>query len=787
MGTITLAQSSPSLSDTLGEPMPSVQPTPTGSILGRAVRRTEDPRLLTGDADYVEDIPCEGALHAAFVRSTIAHARILSVDADAARSMPGVAGVFTAADFGIRPFTFGTSVQRAYARPILAKDVVRFVGEEVAVVVAETRVQATDAAEAILVEYDPLPVVVDPVAAIQPGAPLLFPDSGTNVAFDRSWPYRGKDPLSGSDVVVKTRFVNQRLAPAPMETNAILAVPEADGLKMWIPCQAPFWMRDEIADALGIERDEVRVIAPAVGGGFGAKTATYPEHMVVAALAHRLRRPVRCIETRSENLTVMSHGRAQVQDVELGAKRDGTLVGLRVRVVADMGAYPMGTYLPSLTRKMACGVYDIKRVDFHALSVVTNTTPIDSYRGAGRPEATALLERAVDMVAAELRLDPAEVRRRNLIPKDDFPVTTVTDGQYDSGDYGRALDEVLRRAGYEELRREQAERRARGDAKLLGIGISCYVELTGWGSEFGAVEVEPDGSVVVLTGVSPHGQGHETAFAQLASDLLKVPFDRVTVRHSDTAVVPKGDGTMGSRSLQLGGSAMWNAGEEVVEKARRIAAHLLEASVDDVELSDDGRVGIVGAPDRSYTWADLATVASDPSRLPEGVDPGLRANHDFDGGGNTYPFGAHVAVVEVDAETGRVQVLRHVAVDDCGRIINPMLVEGQQHGGIAQGMAQALFEEVVFDEGGNPLTGTLMSYEFPSAADLPRFETSNMETPSQRNPLGAKGIGESGTVGSTPAVQNAVIDAVSHLGVRHIDMPLSPERVWRAIREAVGE
>jgi carbon-monoxide dehydrogenase large subunit len=764
--------------------MATAQPTPTGSILGRAVRRTEDPRLLTGAAEYVEDIACEGALHAAFVRSTSAHARIVSIDAEEARSMPGVVGVYTAADFDIRPFTFGTSVQRVYARPVLANDVARFVGEEVAVVLAETRVQAMDAAEAILVEYDALPAVVDPTAAIESDAPLVFPGAGTNVAFERSWPYRGGDVLAGSDVVVRARFVNQRLAPVPMEANAILAVPEGDGLKMWIPCQAPFWMRDEIADALEIERDDVRVIAPAVGGGFGAKTATYPEHLLVAALAHRLGRPVRYIETRSENLTAMTHGRAQVQDVELGAKRDGKLVGLNVHVVADMGAYPMGTYLPPLTRKMACGVYAIERVDFKAFSIVTNTTPIDSYRGAGRPEATALIERAIDMLADELGMDPAETRRRNFIPKEAFPVETVTEATYDSGDYERALDEVLRLAGYEELLREQEERRARGDTKLLGIGLSVYVEVTGWGSEFGAVEVEPDGSVIVLTGVSPHGQGHETAFAQLASGLLKVPFERVTVRHSDTSLVPKGDGTMGSRSLQLGGSAMWKAGEEVVEKARRIAAHLLEASPDDVVLSEDGRIGVRGAPDRSYTWAQLARIAADPSQLPEGIEPGLRATHEFDGGGNTYPFGAHVAVVEVDADTGRIEVLRHVAVDDCGRIINPMLVEGQQHGGIAQGMAQALFEEVLFDESGNPLTGTLMSYEFPSAADLPSFETSNIETPSPRNPLGAKGIGESGTVGSTPAVQNAVIDAVSHLGVRHIDMPLSPERVWRAIKEA---
>jgi carbon-monoxide dehydrogenase large subunit len=763
-----------------------MQPMPTGSILGRAVRRTEDPRLLTGAAEFVEDIACPGALHAAFVRSTLAHARIGPVDAGEARAMPGVAGVFAAADLHLKPFSFGSSVPEAFTRPVLAHGVVRFAGEPVAVVLAETRAQAVDAAETILLDYDPLPAVVDPVAALEPGAPLLFPESGTNVARDRSWLYRGGDVMAGADVVVKARFVNQRLAPVPMEPTAILAIPDGDRLTLCVPCQAPFWIRDEIADALDMDRDRVRVIAPAVGGGFGAKGATYPEHLVVAALARRLDRPVRYIESRSENLLAMTHGRAQVQEVELGAKRDGTLTGLRVRVVADMGAYPMGTYLPELTHRMACGVYRVQDVDFHAVSVLTNTTPVDSYRGAGRPEAAAFLERSMDMLARELDLDPAELRRRNFIPPDAFPVETATGGKYDSGDYARVLEEALRVAGYDQLRTEQAERRDRNDPMLLGVGISVYVEVTGWGSEFGSVEVELDGSVLVLTGTSPHGQGHETAFAQLVSDQLKVPFERVRVRHSDTALIPRGDGTSGSRSLQLGGSAIWTSGNQVLEKARRIAAHLLEAGVDDVVLSDEGRIGIVGVPDRSYSWAELAAVASDGSQLPESIDPGLRGEHEFDGGGNTYPFGAHVTVVEVDSGSGAVRVLRHVAVDDCGRIVNPMLVQGQQHGGIAQGMAQALFEEVVFDENGTPLTGTLMSYEMPSAADLPGFETSNTETPSPRNPLGAKGIGESGTVGSTPAVQNAVIDALSHLGVRHVDMPLSPERVWRAIRDAAG-
>jgi carbon-monoxide dehydrogenase large subunit len=466
-------------------------------------------------------------------------------------------------------------------------------------------------------------------------------------------------------------------------------------------------------------------------------------------------------------------------------------VGLRASIVADMGAYPLGTYLPELTADMASGVYDLRAVEVTARCVVTDTTPVGSYRGAGRPEAAAMLERAMDLLAAELGLDPAEVRRRNLVAPDRFPHRTVTDVTYDTGDYPAALARARELAGYDALRSEQADRREAGDPRLLGIGISTYVEITGWDSEFGQVSVEPDGSVTVLSGTSPHGQGHETAFAQIAASLLGVPMTSVRVIHSDTAVVPRGEGTMGSRSLQLGGSAVFRAGEAVVTKARRLAASLLEAGVEDVALLDtdaDGdaaRVGVVGAPDRSFTWAELAAVAEDPARRPDGFEHGLSAQSDFDmGKRNTFPFGAHVAVVEVDAETGEIRLLRHVAVDDAGRIVNPLLVRGQVHGGIAQGAAQALFEEVIFDEQGTPMTGSLMAYAMPSAADLPSFETTNTETPTPLNPLGAKGIGEAATVGSTPAIQSAVIDAVSHLGVRHLDMPLTPERVWRAIRGA---
>jgi carbon-monoxide dehydrogenase large subunit len=457
-----------------------------------------------------------------------------------------------------------------------------------------------------------------------------------------------------------------------------------------------------------------------------------------------------------------------------------------VDILADMGAYPTATYLPPTTQMMLSGVYRIPRIACRGRSVVTNTTPVAPYRGAGRPEATALLERSMDLLAAELEMDPAEIRRRNLIPPDAFPYDTAVGTTYDVGDYERALDEALRLSGYERLREEQAERRARGDRVQLGIGLSTYVEITGFAREFGSVEVSPDGSATVLTGISPHGQGHETSFAQIASAILGIPMDRVRVVHSDTGVVPSGEGTYGSRSLQIGGSAVWNASQAVLEKARRVAAHLLEVAEADIVHHDDGRVGVAGAPDRALTWGELATAATESPRLPEGLEPGLSASVKFKQKDSTFPFGAHVAVVEVDMETGEVRPVRHVAVDDCGRILNPLLVEGQVHGGLAQGIAQALYESVEFDELGTPLTSNLTSYLMPSAAELPGFVSAHTETPTPLNPLGAKGIGEAATVGSTPAVQNAVVDALSPLGVRHIDMPCSPERVWRAIRGASG-
>jgi carbon-monoxide dehydrogenase large subunit len=750
---------------------------------GAAILRREDPPLVTGAAVFIDDLAPPGALHAVFVRAPLASGRVLAVDTATAAAMDGVAGVFTAADLDLPPLPAGDGPD-AMARPVLADDVVRFLGEAVAVAVAETRAQAMDAAETVEVDYEPLPVLTDPLAALDTDASRLF--AAGNLARERRWPEPSR-ALEGAEVVVRARFVNQRLAAAPLEPSGSVAVPEpdGDGLVLSTPCQAPFWVRDTVAEVLGMAPERVRVVVPAVGGAFGARIVTYPEQVAVAALARRLGRPVRHVDGRSETMLAMTHGRAQVQDVEVAATRDGRITGLRARLVADGGAYP-GEAISntSSTRYMASGVYRIPRVEVAWSVVATNTTPVAAYRGAGRPEATAMVERAVDLLAARLRLDPAELRRRNLIPARAFPYTTATRARYDSGDYERALDLVLEAAGYDELRASQARGRRRGDVRQLGIGLSLYVEVTGFGSEYGEVEVGPGGRVTARTGVSPHGQGHETAFARLVAGTLGVDPAEVTVVHSDTAALPRGEGTMGSRSLQVGGSAVAEAAGLVLDKARALAAHLLEAPAADVVLFPGEGLGVAGAPGTALGWAELAAAAADPARRPPGMDAGLEAAVDFEQERSTFPFGAHLAVCEVDTETGLVRLLRHVAVDDSGRILNPALAEGQVHGGIAQGVAQALFEEVGYDTDGNCLHGNLAAYGMPSAADLPAFETRRTETPTPLNPLGVKGIGESGTIGATPAVQNAVVDAVAHLGVTHIDMPLTPERVWRAIRAA---
>jgi len=748
------------------------------SILGHPVLRLEDRPILSGDARYIADLDLPGATTAVFVRSTMAHARLEAVDTETAVKMPGVVGVYTADDLGLPDIPAFAMAPPAMSRPPLARGTVRCVGEPIAVVVAETAGQAVDAAGEVVVDYEPLPAVADAEVALAEGAPVLFPDHGSNLVVEFDFG-RTPDIFAGADTVVSGRIRNQRLAPVPLEVNGAAAVPDGDDrLTLWVSNQHPFGVRDPLAGTLGLPAEQVRVVCPAVGGGFGAKIGLYPEYAVVAAAARRLGRPVRWVETRSESMTALVHGRAQIQDFEIGAKADGTIVGLRGHVIADVGAYPgIATFLPTLTRMMAAGVYTIPKVDVRCSVAVTNTTAVGAYRGAGRPEAAALVERAVDMVAAELGLDPVEVRRKNLIPPFESPHTTVVGATYDVGDYATALDEVLRLAGYDDLRAEQTARRERGERRALGIGVSVYVEVTGAGPvpEFGSVEVHPDGSVTAQTGTSPHGQGHETAFAQIISATLGVPMEKVKLLHSDTAAVPEGQGTYGSRSLQLGGSSILVAAETVLTMARERAANLLEASPDDVVLFDDGRFGVAGTPARSLGWDELAA----------GSDGPLRAEAKHPQSAQTYPFGAHVAVVEVDTETGAVDLQRMVAVDDCGRVLNPLLAEGQVHGGLAQGIAQALFEEFAYDEEGTPLTATLADYLMPSAAELPSYETAHTETPTPLNPLGAKGIGESGTIGSTPAVQNAIVDAVAHLGVRHIDMPCSPQRVWQAIQEAL--
>ncbi len=719
------------------------------------------------------------------------HARLGHVELGPARDAPGVEGVFSADDLGLAPLppagnveSGGGELEGVFGREVLARDVVRFVGEPFAMIVADSLAHALDAAEQVTVDYEPLGVVVGPEAALTADAPLLFPSHGSNVAHAFGL-NPDDDVLDEAEVVVAHRFVNQRLAPAPMETNGIAVEPHVDGtFTVWVSTQVPFDVRDDVAEALGVDRTRVRTIAPDVGGGFGAKLQIYPEYLATARAAQILGRSVRWSELRSESMLGLTHGRAQVQHVRIGARRDGVITGLQVEIVADMGAYPIGAYLPVTTQEMLSGVYAIPRISCRGRSVVTNATPVAPYRGAGRPEATALIERAIDLLAAELALDPVDVRRRNLIPSDAFPYTTSSGMTYDTGDYAMALDVALDRAGLEQLRADQAARRARGDHLQLGVGVSTYVEITSFSSkEYGSVEVHEDGSATVLSGVTSNGQGHETAFAQIASAILAIEFDRVRVIHSDTGIVPRGAGTWGSRSLQVGGSAVAEQATAVLELGRALAADLLEADPGDVMLAD-GRWSPVGIPDRSVGWGEIATVSLDPTRRPADLPQGLRAEGRYREPGSTFPFGAHVSVVEVDVETGAVRLVRHVAVDDCGRILNPALVLGQVHGGLGQGIAQALFERMDYDEHGNPVTGTLSTYGFPSAAEFCAFECENPQTVTPLNPLGAKGIGESACIGSTPAVINAAVDALSPWGVRHLDPPLDPESVLSAIRTA---
>ncbi|HEY2302440.1 MAG TPA: xanthine dehydrogenase family protein molybdopterin-binding subunit [Acidimicrobiales bacterium] len=776
---------------------------PSGSILGNAVVRKEDPRLLRGRGTFTANLDLDGVLCGVFVRSVVAHALINGIDTSVAEAMDGVELVMTGADIGIDPFlTIGAS-NPTFARPPLATDRVRFVGEPVALVVAATFAQAVDAAEAVVVDYDPLPVVVDPEAAIAADAPQIFPGVIGNIALAVTGP-ADDDLFADAAAVVRGRFVNQRMAAMPMEPNAFAAEPDPDvpgGIKLWASTQMPHGLRLSIAPLLGLDAGLVRVIAPNVGGSFGAKIGVYHEFVGIAVAAERLQRPVRWVETRSEDLIALSHGRAQIHWVEMGFTSAGRITGMRARVLGDTGAYPgLGSVMAAgPTHMLSQGVYEIPKIDYGSVAVATNTTPVGAFRGAGRPEATALLERIMDMAAAELGIDPAEIRRNNFIADDAFPYATRTGVTYDSGEYAKPLDEALRVAGYDDLRGEQQARRDRHDTVQLGIGISTYVEITagGFGTEWGGVEVNADGGATIRVGTSAHGQGHDTTFSMLVSDRLGIPMERIDFVQSDTALVPQGSGTGGSRSLQIGGTAVLQATDAVLDKAKTLAAHLLEAAPDDIVLDDSGGLRVAGVPASVLSWAELARAASDPLRRPDGwaevVPPGGEDQAQPDGLGAavvfnqadaSFPFGAHVAVVEVDTETGRVGFLRHIAVDDCGFVLNPLVVAGQQHGGIAAGAGQALFEEILHDSDGNPQTATLIDYLMPAASEFPSFEVSNTETLSPLNPLGVKGIGEAGTIGATPAVQNAVIDALSHLGIRHLDMPISPQRIWAAVQAA---
>ncbi|CAA9560569.1 MAG: Aerobic carbon monoxide dehydrogenase (quinone), large chain, partial [uncultured Thermomicrobiales bacterium] len=730
--------------------------------VGARVKRKEDPRLITGSSNYTDDFNPRGVGHVAILRSVYGHARINGIDTSAAEAHPGVIAVFTGAQFGDMaahmPHGAEESVpgMKEVQTPIIADDRVRHVGEAVAVVVAEDRYIARDALDLIQVDYDPLEVVTDLEAAIAPGAPQLYDAVPNNIAY--VWERKRGDvdaAFAAAEVTVTQRMNNQRLAGIPLETRGVLAQPDplSGGLTVTTSTQNPHSVRSQIAATLGLSEIDVRVVAPEVGGGFGVKISSYPEDMIVAALAKRLNQPVKWIESRSENLAATHHGRAQIAEVSLAAKRDGTVTALRMRVLADLGAFPRDPGIPPLTGMLMNGVYKFDTVDMEIRGVYTNTMATGAYRGAGRPEAAYYLERMMDLLAVELGMDPVEVRRKNFIPPDAFPYKTAAGPTYDSGDYEKPLAKVLAAADYQGLRAEQQRLRAEG--RYLGIGVVTFTEICGFGPfDSATVRVEPSGKVTVATGISPHGQGQETTFAQIVADELGVSMDDVVVVHGDTARTPAGIGTMGSRGLAVGGAALYRGTQLVKEKAVKIAAHLLEASPEDVEFRD-GAFGVKGAPEQTKGLTEIAKAAYG-GKLPAEIGAGLESTDFFAPPNTTFPFGADIVVVEVDAETGEVSLRQYFAVDDCGRVISPLLVDGQVHGGLTQGIAQALWEEVVYDESGQLMTGTLMDYAVPKSEYLPNFALESTETPTHLNPLGAKGIGEAATIGSTPAVVNAV-------------------------------
>jgi len=776
---------------------------------GGGVLRKEDPTLLTGQGTFVESITLPGMLHAVFVRSPFGAAAIGAIDADRAREAPGVVAVFTGTDLegewaaGLPMAWPVTEDIRVPDHWPLTPDVARYAGDAVAVVVAKTRAQAKDAAELVRVDYDERPAVVDIERALADGAPRVHDGYDDNRSY--TWTLTNGDidaAFAKADIVIRRRTTQPRLIPNAIEPRAVVVqpVPAAGDYTMWSTTQIPHISKILLALTLGIPESKLRVIAPDVGGGFGSKLNVYAEEAVCLALARRLGRPVKWVADRSEDYQATIHGRDQVQHLELAADSEGRILGYRVKLLANMGAYLqlVAPGVPLLGAFLYCGSYGGEAYHFECTGVFTNTTPTDAYRGAGRPEATYAIELAMDALAREVGVDPAEIRRRNFLPKGEM-VASPGGLQFDTTDYGPNLERALRLLGYDDVRAEQAARRERGDAKLLGIGFSTYVEMCGLapsqvlgslnygagGWEAATVRMLPTGKVEVVTGTSPHGQGHETAWSQIVADRLGVGFDDVTVLHGDTAIAPHGMNTYGSRSLSVGGVAVHEACGRVVDKARRIAAHLLEVSPDDLEF-EAGQYRVKGVPDRSKTIQEIAFAAWTAHSLPEGVEPGLTADAVFDPPNFTFPFGSHLCVAEVDSETGAVEIARYVAVDDCGHVINPQIVDGQVHGGIAQGIAAALYEEAFYTEDGTLATSSMLNYLVPSAAEFPSFELDRTVTPSNSNPLGVKGIGEAGTIASTPAVMNAVIDALSHLGVTDLDLPATPERVWRAIRSAKG-
>jgi carbon-monoxide dehydrogenase large subunit len=757
-----------------------------GSVLGEKVLRKEDPRFLTSGGVYMDDLHdprLEGAAWVAFARSSAAHGLITSIDTAAAKDMPGVLAVYTAADLGLEPVPSGFNP--AVARTLLASDKVRWVGEPVVAVVADTYAQAVDAAEAVFVDIEPLPAITSLEQALTTTDVLIYDAAGSNVVFDSNFmggaDNTGDAFFDGCEVTVAETVYNQRVAPCPMEPRAAAAAWVDGRAHVWLSTQHAQGAVEPIANAAGVDKEHVHVVTPDVGGGFGAKIGTYSEEQLIAVLARQVGRPVRFRETRSESMMNLGHGRSQLQKIKVGGTHDGKVTHLQLELTQESGGYcEIGTILGALfTRGMASAVYDIPNIESHCYSVVTNTNPIVAYRGAGRPEATAAAERAMDLFAAELGMDPVEVRRKNLIARFTEPHTTASGQTYDVGDYAASLDAALAAAGYDDLRAEQQRRRDAGDVVQLGIGVCVYVEITGGVppmNEAGKIEIHPDGTGTIYTGTSPHGQGHETVWASIASTETGIDADKFTLVWGDTDRTPYGVGTMGSRSLQQGGAAVLHAARGVADKAKQIAARLLEADVADVVLDTAvGAFHVAGTPAVAKTWEDVAAAAGDGELVEE---------HLYQASMPTFPFGAHVAVVEVDTQTGKVTHVRHVACDDAGTIVNPMLVTGQVHGGIAQGAAQALWEEVRYDADGNPVTSNLADYGMITADLLPPIERIPMETPTFVNELGAKGIGESGTIGSTPAIHSAVMDALAPFGVRHIDMPCTAEKVWAAIHAA---